>query len=88
MAFTTRIRKRGGEAIVTIPPELLAKTGLEVGSQVSLTVDRGSLIICPASARRRRYTMKELLRGAAAVRRLNAEIAWAREGAIVGQEVA
>lgn len=88
MAVTSKIRKQGGAAVITIPPALLKLMNLDVGAEVELSVDRGKLLAQPAARRRKRYSMVELLEGAASMERLNAEVAWAREGDPVGHEIA
>ena len=70
---------------MTIPPALLKLMHIEVGAQVSLSVDGGSLIARPV--RRKRYALSELLEGSEAMAELNAETAWAREGDPIGREL-
>lgn len=63
---------------------------LEVGAVLELDVTNGAFTARPANkAARRRYTLDELLRGVTPkdVEALNAETAWAREGAPVGREL-
>jgi antitoxin ChpS len=88
VAVTSKIRKQGGAAVVTIPPALLKLMDLEVGAEVSLSVEHGKLVAQPAAAARRRYPMAELLKGSAGMRRLTAETAWAQNGEPVGREIA
>ena len=88
MIVTSRIRKQGGAAIITIPPALLKLMNLDVGAQVELSVERGRLVAQPAARPRKRYALTELLEGAADMENLNAEVAWAREGDPVGHEIA
>lgn len=77
MAVTTRIRRQGGAAIVSIPPALLKLLGAEVGSQLALAVDNGMLIASPVKAEKKRYTLAELLQGSEEIEKLNAqETAW------------
>ena len=87
MAVTSKIRKQGGAAVMTIPPALLKLMDLDVGAQVTLSVEHGKLVARPAAATRRRYTMAELLKGSARMKRLTAEVAWARDGEPVGHEI-
>lgn len=88
MAITSKIRKQGGAAVVTIPPALLKLLDLDVGAQVTLSVEGRQLIARPAALARKRYTMAELLKGAAGMKRLNAQVAQAQDGDPVGQEIA
>ncbi len=88
MAITSRIRRQGGAAVMTIPPALLRQMDLDVGAQVTLSVEHGKLVAQPAAPARRRYSMAELLKGAAGMKRLTAEVAWAQEGEPVGHEIA
>ena len=88
MAVTSKIRKQGGAAVITIPPALLKLMNLDVGAEVELSVEHGKLLAQPAAQRRKRYSMAELLEGSASMERLNAEVAWAREGDPVGHEIA
>ncbi|MBS3649885.1 PbsX family transcriptional regulator [Pseudaminobacter sp. 19-2017] len=87
MTVTSKIRRQGGAAVITIPPALLKMMNLDVGGQVSLTVTEGELVARPISSVRRRYSLEELLQGAEALSELNAETAWAREGEPVGREI-
>jgi len=41
-----------------------------------------------AAARSKRYSRADLLKGADAMKQLNADVAWARDGAPVGDEIA
>jgi antitoxin ChpS len=85
VAVISKIRKQGGAAVMTIPPALLKLMDLEVGAQVTLSVEHGKLVAQPAT--RRRYTIEELLKGAAGMKRLTAETAWAQDGEPVGREI-
>lgn len=87
MAVTSRIRRQGGAAVMTIPPALLKLMQVEVGSEVSLTVVEGDLVARPAKAARKRYSLQELLQGADAMTDLNAQTAWARDGEAIGREI-
>jgi antitoxin ChpS len=88
MAVTSKIRKQGGAAVMTIPPALLKLMEVDVGAQVTLTVENRRLVAQPAAAARKRYSMAELLKGAAAMKRLSAEVAWSQDGEPVGHEIA
>jgi antitoxin ChpS len=87
MAIMSKIRKQGGAAVLTIPPALLKLMELDVGAQVTLSVERGKLVAEPAMSKRKRYSLPELLKGSAGMRRLTAEVAWAQDGEPVGREI-
>lgn len=87
MSVTSKIRRQGGAAVVTIPPALLKLMDVEVGSQLSLSVADGELIARPVRGARKRYSLGELLEGADAMAELNAQTEWAREGESVGREL-
>ncbi len=87
MSVTSKIRRQGGAAVVTIPPALLKLMDVEVGSQLSLSVTDGELIARPVKGARKRYSLGELLEGADAMAELNARTEWAREGDSVGREL-
>lgn len=87
MSVTSRIRRQGGAAVMTIPPALLKLMDAGVGTEVSLSVAEGQLIASPVKGGRKRYPLSELLKGAEAMVELNAETAWAREGDPVGGEL-
>ena len=87
---TVSIRRQGGAAIMTIPAEVLKTLHLDVGATLELTVSNTGFTAQPvARPNLRRYTLRELLRGAtpATMRQLNEETAWAREGDPVGREI-
>jgi antitoxin ChpS len=88
MAVTSRIRRQGGAAVITIPPALLKLMDVDVGAQVTLQVAEGELTARPVRPGKKRYSLKELLKGSDAMKRLNAETAWAGEGDPVGREIA
>jgi antitoxin ChpS len=56
---TTNLRKVGGSVMLAVPPALLDVLRLTAGSKVSLTVDKGRLVVEPRA--RPRYTLAELL---------------------------
>ena len=87
MAVTSKIRKQGGAAVMTIPPALLKLMDVDVGGQVTLSVKDGKLVAQPVGSARRRYTLAELLEGANVMKTLNAEVAWVQEGEPVGREI-
>jgi len=86
MAVTSKIRRQGGAAVITIPPALLKLMDVDVGAQVALSVADGELTARPV-AQKKRYSLKELLEGSDEIKRLTAETEWAREGDPVGREI-
>jgi antitoxin ChpS len=87
MSITTKIRRQGGAAIVTLPPAVLKMMQVEVGDQLSLDVANGELIGRAARPAKKRYSLSELLEGADEIRALNAEVAEAQDGDPVGREI-
>ena len=87
MAVTSRIRRQGGAAVVTIPPALLKLMEAGVGTEVSLSVADGELIARPVRLSKKRYSLAELLEGAEAIAELNAQVEWARDGGPMGREL-
>lgn len=87
MTVTTKIRKQGGAAVVTIPPAVLKMMQLEIGDQLSLEISEGELVVKPLRAEKKRYKLSELLEGKDLVADLNADLAWAMEGDPVGHEL-
>ena len=87
VAIMSKIRKQGGAAVLTIPPALLKLMELDVGAQVTLSVERGKLVAEPAMSKRKRYSLSELLKGSAGMKKLTAEAAWAQDGEPVGREI-
>ena len=87
MAIMSKIRKQGGAAVLTIPPALLKLMELDVGAQVTLSVERGKLVAELAASKRKRFSLSELLKGSAGMKRLTAEAAWAQDGEAVGREI-
>ncbi len=89
MAVTSRIRRQGGAAVITIPPAQLKPMHAGVGSQLELDVSDGeSVARSVVSSARKRYSLQELLKGSERVGELNASVAWALEGDAVGRELA
>ena len=87
---TVSIRRQGGAAIMTIPPEVLKTLQLDVGSKLDVEVNGDSFTARPRSRPvRKRYSLRELLRGVTPdkMRKLNDETSWAREGDPVGREI-
>lgn len=87
MAVTTKVRKQGGAAVVTIPPALLKLMAVEVGDQLSLNVQNGELVATPLKAGVKRYTLAELLVGAEELNQLNASLADTMDGDAIGREI-
>lgn len=87
MNATTRIRRQGGAAIVTIPSPLMKEMGIEVGTELALSVADGELVARPVRAGQKRYSLKELLEGSELMAELNAGTEWAREGGPIGREI-
>jgi antitoxin ChpS len=88
MSVTSKIRRQGGAAVITIPPTLLKLLHLEVGAQLELNVVDGELIARPAvAATRKRYSLSELLEGAEELQKLNAQTSETLEGDSVGREL-
>lgn len=84
------IRRQGGAAIMTIPSEVLKTLHLDVGAQVEVSVTADGFTARPVEkSTRRRYSLRELLRGATpdTMRQLQEETAWAHEGPSVGREL-
>jgi antitoxin ChpS len=86
MTITTKIRRQGGAAVVTIPPAVLKMMQVEIGDQVSLAVTDHELVVRPVKSKKR-YKLSELLQGQEVISGLNAELAWAMEGDPVGHEI-
>jgi antitoxin ChpS len=88
MSVTSKIRRQGGAAVITLPPTLLKLLHLDVGAQLELNVVDGELIARPVvPTPRKRYSLAELLEGAEEIAELNAQTAFAREGDPVGREL-
>jgi antitoxin ChpS len=84
------IRRQGGAAIMTIPSDVLKALHLDVGTQMEVAITADGFTARPLQKpKRRRYSLRELLRGATAetMRRLQNETAWAHEGSAVGREL-
>ncbi|UHS55993.1 AbrB/MazE/SpoVT family DNA-binding domain-containing protein [Agrobacterium vaccinii] len=77
MTVTTKIRRQGGAAVMTIPPALLKLMGTEIGSEMTLEIDNGILVASPVTTQKKRYSLEELLEGADEMAELNVEAsAW------------
>ena len=86
MSNTAKIRRQGGATVFSIPPALLKMLGVEVGTELTLVVQNGSLVATPKQGKKR-YTLAELLEGADEMVALNKEAASWNVGAPVGNEV-
>lgn len=71
MTVTTKIRRQGGAAVVTIPPALLKLMGTEVGSELALEIENGNLVATPVRGQKKRYSLAELLEGSDEMAELN-----------------
>jgi antitoxin ChpS len=88
MSVTSKIRRQGGAAVITLPPTLLKLLHLEVGAQLELKVVDGELIARPVvEPSRKRYSLAELLEGSEEMAELNEQTASACEGDAVGREL-
>lgn len=88
MSVTSKIRRQGGAAVITLPPTLLKLLHLDVGAQLELNVVDGELIARPVlKPDRKRYSLEELLEGSEQMAELNEQTASAREGDAVGREL-
>jgi len=84
------IRRQGGAAIMTIPADVLKALHLDVGAQMDIAVTEDGFTARPLErTKRRRYSLRELLRGATpeTMRQLQEEASWAQEGPTVGREL-
>ena len=78
------LRSIGGSVMVAVPKPFLAQANLGPGSQVSVSVANGSIMLSPVGPR---YTLKELLaKGNSRRRPSRAEREW-QNAAPVGKEV-
>jgi len=60
---------------------------LNVGAQVTLSVERGKLVVKPAMSKRKRYSLSELMKGSAGMKKLTVEAAWAHDGEPIGRVI-
>lgn len=80
----TRVQKWGNSLALRIPKALAIETGLGENAEVELSSDNGRLVITAHKrARKRKYTLKELLRGITP-ENLHGEISF---GPPVGKEI-
>lgn len=87
--LSVNIRKQGGAAIMTLPPEVLKAFNLHIGSKVTFNIAGDDLLIRPARPQKKRYTLSELLEGITpkTIAKMQAETEWAREGNPMGREL-
>jgi antitoxin ChpS len=88
--ITVDVRKQGGAAVMTIPADVLKTLDIGIGTKLDIDVGNNAFTVRPARQRRRkRHTLKELLRGVTPKKmaRLNKETAFAREGDPIGREI-
>lgn len=57
--YITRLKKVGGSVMLAVPPAILKTLDLQPGSEVSVTIDNGCLIVEPQ--KRPHYSLAELL---------------------------
>ena len=86
MSNTAKIRRQGGATVFSIPPALLKMLGVEVGAELTLVVDNGSLVATPTKPKKR-YTLAELLEGADEVSALNKQAEAWNDSPSIGNEV-
>ena len=87
---TVSVRRQGGAAVMTIPAEVMRALSLDVGAELEIAVGEGGFTARPSrKPARKRYSLRELLKGATpeAMRQLNEQTVWAREGDPVGREL-
>lgn len=74
---------------MTIPADILKMLNVDVGATLEIEISNGAFIARPASPARKRYSLRELLRGITpkVAAKVNAETEWAREGESVGREL-
>ncbi|KMO10306.1 AbrB/MazE/SpoVT family DNA-binding domain-containing protein [Methylobacterium platani] len=91
MSIIAKIREQDGARVVTLPSELLESIGAGVGTALALKVKDGAIVAVPipepASQRRRRYTMAELLVGAEHLPEIYEGVAGALDGEPAGREL-
>jgi antitoxin ChpS len=86
MTNTVKIRRQGGAAVFSIPPALLKMLGVDVGAELTLVVDNGTLVATPLKSKKR-YTLTELLEGSDEMIELSKHAAGWDSGEPVGNEV-
>lgn len=86
---TVQIRKQGGAAVMSIPPDFLKMLHANIGDVFEVEVNNGSLMARPlVKNHRKRYSLQELLANVTseAIRELNIETQDARNTLPVGRE--
>nr|WP_316652887.1 AbrB/MazE/SpoVT family DNA-binding domain-containing protein [uncultured Gellertiella sp.] len=86
MSNTAKIRRQGGAAVFSIPPELMKILGVDVGTELALTVDNGALVATPLKSRKM-FTLAELLEGSDEMIALSRQAAGFDGGVPVGNEI-
>ncbi|MFC5757885.1 AbrB/MazE/SpoVT family DNA-binding domain-containing protein [Rhizobium sp. GCM10022189] len=86
MPKTVRIRRQGGAAVFSIPPAFLKMLGVEIGAELTVAVDNGTLVATPLKPKKR-YTLAELLEGSDEMIALSKHAAGWDSGAPVGNEI-
>jgi antitoxin ChpS len=74
MKHEAKLRKVGGSVMLAIPPALLDELELSIGTDVALTAESGGILVQPSS--RKRYSLKQLLLEARAVRQRGRDRSW------------
>jgi len=86
MSNTAKIRRQGGAAVSSIPPAFLKMLGVDVGAELTLPVNNGTLVATPLKTKKK-YRLAELLEGSEALIELSREAAGWDSGAPVGNEI-
>lgn len=60
---TLAIRQSGGACIVSLPKRVLGILGLEVGSELEITLDDNHIVLTPVQPSKKELTLKEVLTG-------------------------
>jgi antitoxin component of MazEF toxin-antitoxin module len=88
--LSTTLRNQDSDTVVTIPPSVLKSLNLKVGDELQMDVrDRTLVMVLVLATKPKRYTLAQLLVGAtpAAIKALNYDSAWSREGNAIGCEL-
>ncbi len=59
--MTTKIQKWGNSQGVRIPKNILSEAGVEIGQEIELVVEEGSISIYPKKKIRGKYKIEELV---------------------------
>ncbi len=87
---TRKLRNQGGATVFSIPIHFLTEMGIQAGGDVEVSLVDGKLMAEPkvqSTPRRRRYTLAELLEGAAHLPELYAGTKGALDGPPLGREM-